>query len=162
MHTHRATQTHTQTTFRGKVIPQCYTHPLGQAARQASPSKWHCFLSVAAEITCFQLRNPLVSLSSITPPRLPSLIVILPPPLCIFATKDNEHGVFLHGVRLCSTSGHWHWQSNSRKDVFLRTCVNEEVEFMERMSKRRLFQTQGPVKDLSKIFITRKTKNCVS
>ena len=37
-----------------------------------------------------------------------------------------------------------------------RACVSEEVEFMERMSKGRLFQTVGPVKekDLSpKVFL---------
>ena len=38
-------------TFRSNVIPQCCTHPLEQAARQASPGKSHCFLSAAAEIT---------------------------------------------------------------------------------------------------------------
>ena len=38
-------------TFRSKIIPQCCTHPLEQAARQASPSKTHCILSAAAEIT---------------------------------------------------------------------------------------------------------------
>ena len=45
--------------------------------------------------------------------------------------------------------------SNSRKDV-LRACLNEGVEFTERMSKGRLFQTVGPVKekDLSpKVFL---------
>ena len=41
------------------------------------------------------------------PQHLPPLIVISPtPPPSIFFAKHSEHGVFLHGVRLRSSSGH--------------------------------------------------------
>ena len=58
------------------LVPQCRTQPLEQAAEQASPSRRHCFLSAAAEITfVFKFVIP-----SSPPPHLPPLIVIPHPP----------------------------------------------------------------------------------
>ena len=91
---------HKQKTFSGKVIPRYFTHPLEQASRQASPSKRHCFLSVAA----FHLRDSVIFLPAFPPPCLSSLIVPPPPPISF--AKCNEHGVFLHGAILHSTRGH--------------------------------------------------------
>ena len=76
---------HKQKTFRSKVILQCGTHPLEQAARQASPSNRHCFLlSVVAEIT-FVCNFVIPSSFTL---RLPPLIVI--PPLSIFFARATS------------------------------------------------------------------------
>ena len=102
-----------QKTFRSNIVPQCCTHPLDQAARQTSPSKRHCFFLAAAEIRFVfnfvipSYRCPL----SFPHVFLPLISISTPPPpqiLTIFFTKHNERGIFLPGVRLCSTSGHWH------------------------------------------------------
>ena len=53
---------------------------------------------------------PHIPLRSFPSQCIPSLIITLPPPP-ISSAKRNEHRVFLHGVRLHSTSGHWHWHA---------------------------------------------------
>ena len=116
-------QKHKQEMFRNKVILQCCTYALEQAARQASPSKRHCFFSAAAEITSvfnfviLSLPSPL-SLPralcqwtlTLTLTCLPSLNVILPspPPPTSTSFAKCKHVVFLRGVRLRSTTGHRH------------------------------------------------------
>ena len=59
---------------------------------------------------CYQLCDPLIPHPSFPSPCLPSPTVTPPPhPISISFAKCNGHGVFLHGVRLHSTSGRWHW-----------------------------------------------------
>ena len=91
--------------FRSKVIPQCCTHPLEQAARQASPSKRHCFFSAAAAEITFVFN---FATSSPSPHPLPHIFLplssYLPPPththtpthtplFSIFFAKCHEHVV---------------------------------------------------------------------
>ena len=87
------------------------THPLEQAPRQASPSKRHCSLSAAAEIT-------FVFNFVIPPSPHPHPIVQFPmssfpychthsPPFHLLCQAQRAW-ISLHGVRLRSTSGHWH------------------------------------------------------
>ena len=67
-------------TFRSKVILQCCTHPLEQAARQASPNKRSCFFWGAVEIT-FVFNFAISSSPSPhpVPPHLPHVFFHLPP-----------------------------------------------------------------------------------
>ena len=67
-----------QNTFKSKVILQCCTHPLEQAARQASQSKRHCFFKATAEITfVFNF----VIFSSPSPHPLPHVFLHLSSPV---------------------------------------------------------------------------------
>ena len=87
---------HKQKSIKSEVSVQCYTYPLEQAARLASPSKRHCFFSAAAEITFIfnSTRSPPPShlLSPTLPPLLPPL---QPSPQLSFpfSAKLNEYVV---------------------------------------------------------------------
>ena len=122
--------------FWSKVILQCCTHRLKQAAKQPSPSKRHCFFSLKqaakqpspSKRHCFFLAAG-VNSSSPSPISLPHVFNLSssPPPPTHTHHTQVFHLLrqvqwacgFLQRVRLCSTGGHWHWHSHWNLDTLL-------------------------------------------
>ena len=111
--------------------------------RNAVPTLWYRLpdrLRQAEDIASFrrQLKSHLFSTlwlpSFPSPLSLPHVFLPLsspptphPNPSISFA-KRSEHGVFLHGVRLRSTNGHWHWLSPCQDPAGNRTTVSHRKE----------------------------------